>query len=220
MGFHLTLTGFKDFKKPNSNLEEISFGPDITNDVLMFGSDMDSGDNRSIFHNAMFKSGDEYPNVKMGYKNNVEYKCGFISNKIDCIRNFLIWSKSKTNPFKDFPYFEQSCKKFIRRISSFNYKYFFWDESWIVDYEDSIDFDPWDEAPSSKDIKKMLYILKIMTKFNDDIRHQINPELRTAEYSLGGWFEVKNKKIILTEDAEEFLDESDDYRESIYYGDI
>jgi|WetSurSiteA1Bulk_404760.scaffolds.fasta_scaffold01663_13 hypothetical protein len=170
MGWHQCVYGTKvNFKQK----QEVVYLTGLKE--LLTGLDADISPGRTIFINALFESKDIIPSLEVIYPSREEEWVGYQTTRSELLSNFIRWSASKTNPFKDQRFFSESVKLFLssitRKLSRFPY-YF---------YNDSLAFDivghPFDQ-------KKLLNFLKSTTRFYDDVRKGKTPNKEDLDNAL------------------------------------
>jgi hypothetical protein len=197
MGWHLTLFGLNDSNINPKNVKS-----------LMFGSDMDMGTARSLFHNAMYGENDAKRDFYVWSESQEEM--GFINKTENCIRNFSKFAISKTNPFLDKKFFKENSIQFLSKIKkvSSGFKYLLW-----IDYP---------EYPSETNYGILFKKLQSTGKFYDQIRNKEKVKLSNAKDALNDTFwEVKSGKIV----PRSWFEEYDNATKSsdvimAYFGDI
>lgn len=217
MSERYNLYGLKDYKKSRLFNNDTVISDDYFK-VLMVGFS-GGAPTRSIFIQAMFGFNSICSDITIRYEDDQEEAnaCGFISSKNECLINFLKFSKSKSNPFKDFPYFDYFTNKFYKKIVIYNYPFFFYDSSWILDWNE----DDWSRI---KNPKLANNTLKSIVTFFNDIRNNKIPAIKNAkdviEYQGEGYpWQIKNGKISLSDDLGLTDKSQRDEWESVYYED-
>ena len=212
MGWHLSIYG------TNINLQKESSVEYKNLRELIRGLDGGISAPRSIFYGAMFSENNVVPQIEIQQnKKDWETWCGYTENKHNMLNNFIKWTISKTNPFRNNKYFEINVKNFIKLINTNikGYQFYFYNDSVIFE-------DAYNESTNKTDFHKVTKFLHSSAKFYDSVRQGRNPSLYDIKSALfGTYWGIENNKIILDDDLQNEIDNSvNNEYEWIFYGDL